>query len=219
MIDDPFKRKQQWKFRGKGPTGRNLCHCGCGREVPPPRRTAFSSACVDDWKSRNDPLTIAKILLARDHGICALCGLDTERLRDRVIGSPLFDDRDEAFWIADQFGYKHQYEADRVHSWKVRADVAEALAIHDFMWRREIGDPWKAFQEEQRLECAAMGFTDPLRRWWEADHIIPVIEGGGGCGPEGYRTLCLLCHREETAKLAARRALKRRTAKQPELQL
>ena len=41
---------------------------------------------------------------------------------------------------------------------------------------------------------------------WEADHIIPVIEGGGCCGLENYRTLCLRCHKEDTAALAARRA-------------
>ena len=28
--------------------------------------------------------------------------------------------------------------------------------------------------------------------WWDADHITPVIEGGGECGIEGFRTLCLL---------------------------
>lgn len=25
---------------------------------------------------------------------------------------------------------------------------------------------------------------------WEADHIVPVSEGGGLCGIDGYRTLC-----------------------------
>lgn len=42
---------------------------------------------------------------------------------------------------------------------------------------------------------------------WEADHIVPVIEGGGCCGLENYRTLCQLCHKKETA------ALKRRLSK------
>ncbi len=41
---------------------------------------------------------------------------------------------------------------------------------------------------------------------WDADHIIPVVEGGGGCGLENYRTLCCWCHRRETAELARRRA-------------
>lgn len=52
--------------------------------------------------------------------------------------------------------------------------------------------------------------------WWsavydrrslsEADHIVPVVEGGGCCGLENYRTLCVPCHKAETAALAARRA-------------
>ena len=46
----------------------------------------------------------------------------------------------------------------------------------------------------------------PIPALWEADHIIPVCEGGGFCGLDNFRTLCLPCHREETAKLAARRA-------------
>jgi 5-methylcytosine-specific restriction endonuclease McrA len=41
---------------------------------------------------------------------------------------------------------------------------------------------------------------------WQADHIVPVIEGGGECGLENYRTLCTACHKAETAALARRRA-------------
>ena len=45
---------------------------------------------------------------------------------------------------------------------------------------------------------------------WEMDHIVPVCEGGGLCGLDGYRTLCIPCHKTETAELAARRAEARR---------
>lgn len=41
---------------------------------------------------------------------------------------------------------------------------------------------------------------------WELDHVAPVCEGGGCCGPEGLRVLCVACHRGETKKLAGRRA-------------
>jgi len=34
---------------------------------------------------------------------------------------------------------------------------------------------------------------------WDADHIVAVAEGGGGCGLENMQTLCLWCHREKTA--------------------
>jgi 5-methylcytosine-specific restriction endonuclease McrA len=39
---------------------------------------------------------------------------------------------------------------------------------------------------------------------WDADHIVPVAEGGGQCDLDNIRTLCLICHREATAALRAR---------------
>ena len=39
---------------------------------------------------------------------------------------------------------------------------------------------------------------------WQADHIVPVAEGGGLCGLDGYRTLCSQCHGVETGKLRKR---------------
>lgn len=40
---------------------------------------------------------------------------------------------------------------------------------------------------------------------WDADHIVPVVEGGGECDLENIRTLCLKCHRAATAELRLRR--------------
>lgn len=36
------------------------------------------------------------------------------------------------------------------------------------------------------------------------DHVIPVAEGGGLCGLDGYRTLCAPCHGKESGKLRKR---------------
>ena len=41
---------------------------------------------------------------------------------------------------------------------------------------------------------------------WDADHIVPVVEGGGECDLSNIRTLCLLCHRKATAELRFRTA-------------
>jgi 5-methylcytosine-specific restriction protein A len=46
---------------------------------------------------------------------------------------------------------------------------------------------------------------------WDADHIVPVVEGGGECDLANIRTLCLKCHRLATAQLRERR----RTATEP----
>jgi len=39
---------------------------------------------------------------------------------------------------------------------------------------------------------------------WDADHILPVAEGGGECDLENIRTLCLICHRRQTLELRQR---------------
>ena len=33
---------------------------------------------------------------------------------------------------------------------------------------------------------------------WDADHIIPVKDGGGVCGLDNIRTLCINCHKTVT---------------------
>jgi hypothetical protein len=49
---------------------------------------------------------------------------------------------------------------------------------------------------------------------WEADHIVPVVHGGGGsCGLENLRTLCRACHHRATALLAGVRAKDKRVQK------
>lgn len=42
--------------------------------------------------------------------------------------------------------------------------------------------------------------------FWQADHVTPVSEGGGGCDLDGFQTLCVPCHKLTTAALAARTA-------------
>lgn len=37
--------------------------------------------------------------------------------------------------------------------------------------------------------------------YWDADHIIPVCRGGGECGLDNYRTLCIPCHKQATSEL------------------
>ncbi len=44
---------------------------------------------------------------------------------------------------------------------------------------------------------------------WDADHIVPVVEGGGECDLENIRTLCLRCHRAATAALRDRMRVQR----------
>lgn len=45
---------------------------------------------------------------------------------------------------------------------------------------------------------------------WEAHHVQSVVEGGGECGLENYRTLCFVCHKKVSAEQARMRAQVRR---------
>ncbi|MBY0424630.1 MAG: HNH endonuclease [Cytophagales bacterium] len=44
--------------------------------------------------------------------------------------------------------------------------------------------------------CRCCGVYD---EFWEADHIIPVYEGGGACFLDNLQTLCKDCHQEKTS--------------------
>jgi 5-methylcytosine-specific restriction enzyme A len=131
----------------KGPSGRALCRW-CNLEVPARRFTFCSDYCVNEWRLRTDPGYLREQVLARDRGVCALCGIDT------------------------------------------RAAFAQI--------RRSRGTA--------RLKTLARWGLKKLTRnsLWDADHILPVAEGGGECDLENIRTLCLICHARETAALRLR---------------
>ena len=51
--------------------------------------------------------------------------------------------------------------------------------------------------------------------WWDVDHINPVDDGGGQCGKDNLRTLCIPCHQNATREW--RRAKARARSPQKEL--
>jgi 5-methylcytosine-specific restriction endonuclease McrA len=137
------------------------------RDGKRPKQRTFCGdpQCLHLWKLKSDANYQAEHVLARDKGVCAVCGLDCVAL------------------FAELKGLRSHWSA-----------------------------PYSpAFIER----CQAIGLPRHLRalmrRLWEMDHIIPVIEGGGSCGLENLRTLCWACHRKETAALARRRAEARRS--------
>ena len=86
---------------------------------------------------------------------------------------------------------------------------AIAKALKELRW----SDRTAYFEYHTKLK--SLGFK-PHQSLWEGDHIIPHSQGGEYV-LENIRTLCVPCHKKETAKLAAQNALKRKIAKQPEL--
>lgn len=71
----------------------------------------------------------------------------------------------------------------------------------------------KAEVDALRGEYMRAGFPSPSKSWWEADHIIEVVRGGGMCGLDNLQTLCCACHKRKTKQLAQDRAEARRAIK------
>lgn len=105
-----------------------------------------------------------------------------------------------------------------VEEWRLRSDpgyLREKVLARDrgicALCRVDCEAVWRNLR---RLRGAAR--LKLLRDWglnpgsrkslWDADHIVPVVEGGGECDLENIRTLCLKCHRAATAELRKRRA-------------
>ena len=133
-------------------------------------------------------------------GFCKWCG---EKFTGRVWCSK--ECRREGYV---RMGYVAGYIFERDRGICVRCRI-------DTVWLkkkvREIQSIWRKYQHISYSEFwASYGSwgTDLYKRYWEADHIIPVCEGGGCCGLENYQTLCLRCHKEDSARLSKRRAVK-----------
>lgn len=101
-----------------------------------------------------------------------------------------------------------------IHEWKIRTNpgyVRKQVELRDQGVCAACSLDTKTLKGQDPDAIKAMGFTRYGHRW-EADHILPVVEGGGECGLENYRTLCIPCHRQATNELRRRRALKRAEA-------
>jgi 5-methylcytosine-specific restriction endonuclease McrA len=99
-----------------------------------------------------------------------------------------------------------------VHEWRLRSDPGY---LRDKVFERDRGVCAQCGVDtlELRKRKRKLGYAERLtfeREWgkrktlWDADHVVPVAEGGGECDLDNMRTLCLLCHRRVTAELRTR---------------
>ena len=125
-------------------------------------------------------------------GICRWCSLEVPRRR---------------------FTFCSEY---CVHEWKLRSQPAylrETVLLRDRGICAACGVD--AIAAYRRLRCSRGSSRQSLlQHWglkkrsrkslWDADHILPVAEGGGECDLANIRTLCLRCHRSATMELRER---------------
>jgi len=88
-------------------------------------------------------------------------------------------------------------------------DKLDRVIRHAIRSLRETRSRW-CYQTLSGVElCGIMNFNYQGSTKWEMDHIVPVSEGGGGCGLDNLRTLCVPCHKKDSADLARKRAEQR----------
>jgi 5-methylcytosine-specific restriction endonuclease McrA len=101
-----------------------------------------------------------------------------------------------------------------VEEWKLRSDPGH---LRERVFERDRGvcagcglDCLTEFKRIRRLrgpsriKAAVAWGLKGRKSLWDADHIIPVSEGGGECDLSNMQTLCLKCHRNRTASLRSR---------------
>jgi 5-methylcytosine-specific restriction protein A len=106
-----------------------------------------------------------------------------------------------------------------VHEWRMRsspsylrecvferdAGVCALCDIDTARQRRDVMSLSFAHRMRELRRLQEHGITRRGRKsWWEADHILPVVEGGDST-LENMRTLCVPCHRGVTTELRIRR--------------
>ena len=159
----------------------------CGEQVPKGRRRWCSAACFDEFLNRCLPQTITRRVGNRDKGVCAECGLDTEWLRR---------------FLKKWRGAQNLTRLCRSTDWSKDECVNRRGRKN---WRRV---KRLAAISGQNRWLQSRGFNG--QGLWEADHIVPVAEGGGLCDLSGYQTLCIPCHRKKSAAMVSAAAARKR---------
>src|ERR1700761_6452650 len=105
---------------------------------------------------------------------------------------------------------------DCVHEWKLRSQPAylreqilkrdRGVCVHCGLDTIKEHRSLKLARGERRVTLMRhWGLSSKIRRsLWDADHILPVTEGGGECDLDNIRTLCVRCHRTVTSNLRER---------------
>ena len=148
----------------------------CGLDVhrlSAKRRTFCSDECVHEFNIRSSASYIRTYIAKRDKYICQICGLDCKG------------------FVRQLWRYVNEHIRD--------------------LQQQPIYAGYNNYRHAQRalemefFDLRSMEWVNTHGRstFYDIDHIHEVVKGGGQCGEENLRLLCLACHRKETARLRA----------------
>lgn len=148
---------------------------------------------------------LLRIMLDRSKGQCTWCGQPVGKGRSKWCGEVCV----EQFKLRCDSAYQRTFveKRDGMVCRICGRDITAAKQQLREGRKAILGDQTLSPDEQRRQVAeleAACGFARLTHH--EVDHIVPVCEGGGLCGPEGLRLTCGTCHAAETKKLSGRRA-------------
>jgi len=160
-----------------GPNGLYLCRW-CQEESSATAKskkgkTFCSPGCLHEHKIRTNANYVRKCLLVRDKGICQKCGFEVHKL------------------------FLQAYNAIRNHKPSERLESQLFRAQREDILQQILKDT--PFQSIKVKLSRRFGLKSG--QFWDADHIVPVVKGGGLQGLSNFRLLCKPCHFEVTRSL------------------
>lgn len=149
------------------------------------RRWCGDKKCFQLYALRKgDSAALRAYVWERDGGKCSRCGLDIKTLLEL---------RGILLWPDGHFPYNEKM----------------ASMMPRRRWNVLICDGWSEKEWRNLLRRIGVKFGY-LGHLWEADHIVPLSEGGEH-HEANMRILCLKCHKDSTRKLLKRLARSRRS--------
>ena len=204
-------------------TENGLC-VECGHPLTGRQKRWCGQGCVDAYLIRKGGNEARKAVFRRDRGLCFECGLDTNAIREAIKsadktafaaylkewnaenpegirGGSYLDARKycdqgyKPYWGPKTYtGYKPggRWSAKPSSTWRTRFRLWELVKAHRLGVFKALG--------LERMEAWWWRKT-----YWDADHVVGIAEGGGGCGLNNLQTLCLCCHVKKSAKATRNR--------------
>jgi 5-methylcytosine-specific restriction endonuclease McrA len=175
------KSRDRYPQLKKDADGKRLCR-GCGLPVPKGRQSWCSNLCFNT----RCPQMVRRAVWERDKGICAICGVNVEAVRQKCSWRNIYQGK-------PPHQYDQRFRPNGINSPFDHARWERALATFN---RHQI--QWTKAAQKRLDKMFSLGWPrDNCRDWWEADHIIPHSEGGEYV-LENMRTLCIPCHKART---------------------
>lgn len=150
-------------------------------------------------------------------GLCRMCGEEVPKGRRTFCGEDCVHQyklRNQPNYVARQLRKKDKGICS-LCGINTKEVEKEFVTEHNLCWKLKGEEAFKCMEEVTK-RWAEKGWSPNCGRWWHADHIVPVAEGGG---PQdwplsedylsNFRTLCVPCHKKETRELRARLRKKR----------